>query len=159
MPTIAAKWLCTKRASPTTLWLVCVAGCFLLWTLWVEVNGVADAVFPILVPALTNNVYSRCRKWSWGLHCVVLYLQHTFILQRRLPSVLNDLIQRTKDSVRELDNLTKEHHSEVSIYSYWNPALLACYFYTQVYLKFRTKYYLKCHMLSSWLSGWNGIKL
>ena len=36
---------------------------------------------------------------------MLIYSQHPFIVQRRLPSVLNDLIQRTKDAVRELDNL------------------------------------------------------
>ena len=32
-------------------------------------------------------------------------MQHTFIVQHHNPTVLLDLIQRTKDAVRELDNL------------------------------------------------------
>lgn len=32
-------------------------------------------------------------------------LQHAFVLRERAQSVLVDLIQRTKDAVRELDNL------------------------------------------------------
>lgn len=32
-------------------------------------------------------------------------LQHAFVLRERAESVLMDLIQRTKDAVRELDNL------------------------------------------------------
>lgn len=31
--------------------------------------------------------------------------QHAFVLRERPESVLTDLIQRTKDAVRELDNL------------------------------------------------------
>ena len=34
-----------------------------------------------------------------------LCFQHTFIKQHNNPNVLVDLIQRTKDAVRELDNL------------------------------------------------------
>ena len=35
----------------------------------------------------------------------VLFLQHRFVLRERPPTVIMDLIQRTKDAVRELDNL------------------------------------------------------
>ena len=35
----------------------------------------------------------------------MLLLQHIFITKKRSPSVLLDLIQRTKDAVKELDNL------------------------------------------------------
>jgi len=33
-----------------------------------------------------------------------VFCQHTFIARNRSPKVLFDLIQRTKDAVRELDN-------------------------------------------------------
>lgn len=40
------------------------------------------------------------------LFCLVtLHLQHAFLQRERPDSVLMDLIQRTKDAVRELDNL------------------------------------------------------
>lgn len=35
----------------------------------------------------------------------VLFPQHRFVLRERPPTVIMDLIQRTKDAVRELDNL------------------------------------------------------
>lgn len=35
----------------------------------------------------------------------VLFLQHAFVQRERSESVLIDLISRTKDAVRELDNL------------------------------------------------------
>lgn len=34
-----------------------------------------------------------------------LYVQHDFVQRERSPRILVDLIQRTKDAVRELDNL------------------------------------------------------
>ena len=36
---------------------------------------------------------------------MLLLLQHVFITKKRSPNVLLDLIQRTKDAVKELDNL------------------------------------------------------
>lgn len=46
----------------------------------------------------------------WGARCLaagfsVLSPQHRFVLRERPPTVIMDLIQRTKDAVRELDNL------------------------------------------------------
>lgn len=35
----------------------------------------------------------------------ILFPQHRFVLRERPPTVIMDLIQRTKDAVRELDNL------------------------------------------------------
>lgn len=36
---------------------------------------------------------------------LLLYVQHDFVRRERSPRILVDLIQRTKDAVRELDNL------------------------------------------------------
>lgn len=45
-----------------------------------------------------------------GVRCLaaglsILSPQHRFVLRERPPTVIMDLIQRTKDAVRELDNL------------------------------------------------------
>lgn len=37
--------------------------------------------------------------------CLSFSLQHDFVRRERSPRILIDLIQRTKDAVRELDNL------------------------------------------------------
>ena len=41
----------------------------------------------------------------FSLFCLFLLVQHAFLQRERPDSVLMDLIQRTKDAVRELDNL------------------------------------------------------
>jgi len=62
----------------------------------------------VLVFFLTHGVFISTAASSTFCHGVVmlcrLFCQHKFIVKLRSPKVLFDLIQRTKDAVRELDN-------------------------------------------------------
>lgn len=51
----------------------------------------------------THRILGARKYLAEGLN--VLFPQHRFVLRERPPTVIMDLIQRTKDAVRELDNL------------------------------------------------------
>lgn len=51
------------------------------------------------------NVVSLHKTYKLIVFFSSYSLQHAFVLRERAESVLMDLIQRTKDAVRELDNL------------------------------------------------------
>lgn len=49
--------------------------------------------------------YPNLLNHFWPLSPLSLSVQHDFVRRERSPRILLDLIQRTKDAVRELDNL------------------------------------------------------
>uniref|UniRef100_A0A3Q2CXM0 non-specific serine/threonine protein kinase n=1 Tax=Cyprinodon variegatus TaxID=28743 RepID=A0A3Q2CXM0_CYPVA len=56
-------------------------------------------------PTLQSSEWWGCCKLIGSNFVFLLALQHAFLQRERPDSVLMDLIQRTKDAVRELDNL------------------------------------------------------